>query len=123
MITIINWSTALSLLSRPNLLARNVRMTTPEINKKTNSYTSPSNTLLDEDSQDSSQNVMINTLDTLTLFGDKRLNISYIYKTMKNNNSLTFRILVILLHLQYHVLFFNISGLCVLTSTVYYTLA
>ena len=34
MITIINWSTALSLLSRPNLLARNVRMTTPEINKK-----------------------------------------------------------------------------------------
>ena len=67
--------------------------------------------LLDEESQDSSQNVMINTLDTLTLFGDKTLNISYIYKTMKNNNSRTFRILVILLDLQYHVLFFNISGL------------
>ena len=66
---------------------------------------------------------MINTLDTLTLFGDKQLNITYIYKTMKNNNSLTFRSLVILLHLRYHVLFFTIQGLCVLTSTVYYTLA
>ena len=71
MITIINWSTALSLLSRPNLLARNVRMTTPEINKKTNSYTSPSDTSLDEELQDSNQNVMINTLDTLTLLGDE----------------------------------------------------
>ena len=98
-------------------------MTTPEINKKMNSYTWPSNTLLDEELQDSSQNVMINTLDTLTLFGDKKLNISYIFKTMKNNNSLTFRILVILLDLQYHILFFNISGLCVFSSTVYYTLA
>ena len=51
----------------------------PWNNEKTNSYTWPSDTLLDEESQDSSQNVMINTLDTLTLFGDKRLNISYIY--------------------------------------------
>ena len=98
-------------------------MTTPEINKKTNSYTSPSDTSLDEELQDSNQNVMINTLDTLTLLGDEWLNIPYIHKTMKNNNSRTFIILVILLDLQYHVLFFNISGLCVFTSTVYYTLA
>ena len=54
-------------------------MTTPEINKKTNSYTWPSDTSLDLDSQDSSQNVIIIILDTLTLFGDKQLNISYIY--------------------------------------------